>query len=329
MAWQRGGDTASTYPPLMATRGDPASDERTINEVAGFVWRLSLQSGAHLTDYVLDVGTVELIGGPRTAELLRLCCKTGLLTKVRAAHGVGYRLVADPDFIHLRSRADVEWSRQQRADTTNLALVVPVRLRDGDQCRWCGVEVVWMGRKTARSAELDHLRPGVPDTAVETLVVACRSCNRARGGDVERWDSAHELRPAPTRPRFGEATATFLTRNGYPTEPTAPDAAEEDVVRPSQATAADTAPHQGVRPAASRDDDPAPSLEQPGESPGSVPRKSTFEVHLPGRVGSGSDGSGSSGPGSGLGSAGPGLGGAHPPGRRRRGRKRRRPGGGS
>lgn len=326
MAWQRGGDTASTYPPLMATRGDAAADERTVNEVAGFIWRLSLQSGAHLTDYVLDVGTVELIGGPRTPELLRLCCKTGLLTRVRGPHGgVGYRLVADPDFIHLRSRADVEWSRQQRADTTNLALVVPVRLRDGDQCRWCGVEVVWMGRKTARSAEFDHLRPGVPDTSVETLVVACRACNRSRGGDVERWDSAHVLRPAPASPRYGEATATFLTRNGYPTEPTAPDAAENDVVRPSQATAADTAPHQGVRPAASRDDDTAPSPRQPGESLGSLPGMSTSEVHPPGRVGSGSAGTGSAG--SGVGRPGPGLGGAHPPGRRRRGRKGRRPGG--
>lgn len=309
MSWQRSGDTGATYPPLMAVRGDPKSDERTVNEVAGFVWRLSMQAGAHLTDYVLDVGTVEMIGGPRTAELLRLAVKHGLLTRIRSAHGaVAYKLVEDPDFIHLRSRAEVEWERQQRADGRDLTLIIPVLRRDGDQCRWCGIGVVWLGRKTKRSAEWDHLVPGQAAT-VDTLVVSCRGCNRARGGDHERWDSEHTLRPAPLRPRYGAHTAKRLSENGYPTEP----ADDEERLAPSPG--ADTAP-DGVRPATAPAADTAPAPGSPPELPLEVDEKSLSRSVRTGSVGSGRVGSGMGLVGTGGDHAPP-----RPPSRRRRGRR--------
>ena len=300
MAWQRGGDTAATYPPLMAVRGDRGADERTLNEVRGFLWALSTQSGAHLTDYVLDIGTVELFGGARTEQLVAHCTRHRLLTKVRTEHGVGYRLVDDPDFIHLQSKAEVLRRRQQTADNRNLALVVPVRLRDGDNCRWCGVEVIWLGRKTARSAQLDHLHPdrlGNELTIVEDLVVACAACNQARGGDSERWDSAHRLLLPPARPAYGPATAAFLSRNGHLTEPNVDGSADD--VRPAPALGADPAPRQGVRPATGLSDDPAPSARHPNLDKNS----SRSDFRSP-SVGSGRDGSGSAGQDSGSGSAG-------------------------
>ncbi len=288
MAWQRSGDTGATYPKLMAVRGDARADDRTINEIAGFVWRLSMQSGAHTTDYVLDVGTVEMLGGSRTTELLRLAVKHRLLTKVRTDHGAGYKLIEDPDFIHLRSKAEVEWERQQRNDTRNVSLLIPVLLRDGDSCRWCGIGVVWLGRKTARSGEWDHLVPGQPGT-VETMVVACVGCNRARGGDVERWDSAHTLRPAPQRPRYGEATAKKLTDNGYPTTPV------DDEVRLALAPGADTAPKR-VRSATATSDNTAPAPGRAQEVPQEVPRNA-----VPRSVRTTPAGSGRVGPDLGLG----------------------------
>lgn len=293
MAWQRSGDTGATYPNLMATRGDKKADDRTINEVAGFVWRLSMLSGAHTTDYVLDIGTIEMIGGPRSTELVRIATKHKLLTRVKTEHGHGYKLIEDPDFIHLRSRAEVEWERQQRADTRNTPLMVAVRLRDGDNCRWCGVGVVWPGTKTNRSGELDHLVPGQAGT-VETMVVACRGCNAARGasrGDAsatELWDSSHDLRPAPASPRYTRATAKFLTDNGQPTLPT------DDDERPAPAPGADPAP-QRVRPATGQSDDTAPA---PGKfAPKSPPSQRTVpdpRSDKSGRVGSGRVGTGSS-----------------------------------
>lgn len=317
MAWQRSGDTGATYPKLMAARGDKSADERTINELAGFIWRLSMLSGAHLTDYVLDVGTVEMIGGPRTTELVRLAVRYRLLTKVTTDHGPSLKLIDDPDFIHLRSRHDVEWGRQQRADTRDLALIVPVRRRDGDNCRWCGFEVVWRGMKTKRSGEYDHLVPGEPGT-VETMVVACRGCNSTRGGDVDRWDSEHTLRPVPAAPRYGRWTAELLSENGHPTEP------NTSSERPAPAPGADTAPTR-VRPATSLGDDPAAPVDRAQQSPKSAPGIESHSTpdSLRGSdrtssVGSGRVGSGLglSGSGSGLASDGSGPGGVS---RRRRG----------
>lgn len=319
MAWQRGGDTAATYPPLMAVRGDSDADERTLNEVRGFLWALSTQSGAHLTDYVLDVGTVELFGGPRTVQLLKHCTKHRLLTKVKTEHGVGYKLVDDPDFIHLRSRREVLRARQQTADARNLALTVPVRLRDGDQCRWCGVEVVWLGRKTARSAQFDHLHPerlGNELTTVEDLVVACAGCNQARGGDAERWDSSHRIMLPPARPWYGPATAAFLTRNGHPTEPNT-DGRDDDV-RPAPAPGADTAPPRGVRPATGQGDDTAPSARR--RSLDEKSSRSDFEGPSVGN-GSGRAGSGSAGQGGGVPDVGSGGAGGGSSRSRRRGRR--------
>ncbi len=324
MAWQRSGDTGASHPAIMGTRRDKTADERTINEVAGFIWRLSLQSAAHLTDYLVEVGTIEMIGGPRWEELVRLALKTGLLTRVKGQPGV-YRLIEDPDLIHIRSKADVEWGRRQRDDANNIHLVVQVRRRDGDNCRWCGVEVVWRGKKTKRSGELDHLVPGEAAT-LETYVVACRGCNSGRGGNHEAWDSAHELRPAPTRPRYGQWTAQLLSDNGYPTEPS--DEPQDDDVRPAPAQSADTAP-QSVRPATAQSDDPAPA---PGVRAKYPPNSGGSEFGgLSERVSPGRDGTGlglGTGLGQGSGGDGPGMGeGQPPPGARRRGRRGRRGGG--
>lgn len=317
MAWQRSGDTGASHPAIMGVRRDRGADERTINEVAGFIWRLSLQSAAHLTDYLVDIGTVEMIGGPRWEELVRLALKTGLLSRVKGQPGM-FKLIEDPDLIHIRSKADVEWSRQQRADAANVHLVVQVRKRDGDNCRWCGVEVVWRGKKTKRSGELDHLVPGQAAT-VDTYVVACRGCNSARGGNPEAWDSAHELRPAPTRPRYGRWTAELLSENGYPTEAT-DDEPQDDDVRPAPAQSADTAPSR-VRPATALSDDTAPAPGVRGKSPSKSPGSEfggLSERVSPGRVGTGVGLGTGQGQGSGEGQSPPG---------RRRGRRGRGRGG--
>ena len=86
--------------------------------------------------------------------------------------------------------------------------------RDGDQCRWCGVEVYWPGKMSARKGTLDHLKPGEAGT-VDTLVVACVRCNSARADDpTGSWDQSHELLPAPERPRYGTFTRGMLERAG-------------------------------------------------------------------------------------------------------------------
>ena len=314
MPWMRNGDNAATYPALMSTRADRRSDERTVNEVAGWLWRCATQSAGHTTDYAIDVGTAEMLGGSRTRELVRLCKKVGLLTETRRRGMPLYLIVDDPEFIHIRLKAEVEWERQQRNDTRDDSLKVPILRRDGDNCRWCGVLVQWVGRRTNRRGTFDHMIPGEAGT-VSTMIVACLGCNSGRKDTAETWDADHELRPPPAHPNYGQTTAKYLTNHGYPTTQNVKDEpGTGDLQRPAPAPGADTA-HQRVRPATTPSDDPARTGAEPASN--DVPNASglvdSSRSAGSGRVGSGM---GSEGEATGLSGTPP-----SPARRRRRGRR--------
>lgn len=324
MPWARFGDNSATYPRLMQIAGFPGADARAVNEVRGFINACATQSAGHVTDYLVDFGTAQMFGGARTKKLINWCVRAGLLTEVEVDGIKQWAIINDPEFIHIRTRAEIEWERQQRADTRDTGLMVPVRLRDGDNCRYCGVLVEWRGKKSHKSAEPDHREPGQAAT-VETLVVSCRRCNGARQ-DNPQWDDDHPLRPAPVHPNYGRWTATYLTENGYPTRPNVrPDNLEPrtaDTAAPARptdpapyveerpaATPADTAPYREERPAGdAAGARPAPqgpsaspsSAEPPVEQPAElVPELGPMS--LPRSARSGSAGSGRAGSGSGPG----------------------------
>lgn len=293
MPWTRSGDNAATYPALMQLQGTRGADTRTLNEVFGFVWRCSCQSAAHLTDYVVDAGTAEMIGGARTAELVKLAVRAGVFTP-RTVNGIrSWVLLQDPDFIHIQLAEEVMWGRQQRNDSRDPRLRVPVLRRDGDNCRWCGVLVQWRGKRTNRSGTLDHLNPGEPGTP-ETMIVACLGCNSGRGDNRAMWDDNHTLRAAPTDPRYGKTTAGYLTDHGYPTAPNV--SSDAPAAMPA---GADPAP-QRVRPATPSTPGqalPPPRPQQPETwlpprdgSPPEVARESSPEVDRTSPAGSGRDG---------------------------------------
>jgi hypothetical protein len=226
----------------MKVAGLSGADGRSINEVFGFISRLAMLSAAHTTDYIVDAGTVAMIGGENTTALIALCTKVGLLKRAQVDGLIVYKVIDDPDFLHLRLKAEIEWTRQQQADGKDETLTVPIRLRDGDQCRYCGVMVMWLGRPSGRSATFDHLAPGVAGT-VASMVVACRSCNSElrdiSGRELER------LNPAPVDPLYSEFTADWLTSKGKPVAATErPDSRKPRKKATSQRTGTqpDTAP---------------------------------------------------------------------------------------
>lgn len=320
MPWTRIGDSAATYPKLMETAGFKGADERTVNEVAGWLLRCAFQSAAHMTDYRIDAGTAWMLGGSRTEELVRVCLKVGLLEEVKTPGAKAYRLLEDPEFIHIRLRKEVEWERQQRNDTRDPRLRVPVLLRDGDLCRYCGVLVMWRGKTSNRSGSLDHRTPGAAGT-VATMVVACMGCNSSRS-DSPAWDDNNPLLPPPAVPVFGRVTAKYLTENGHPTV----ENLTGETQRPARAPGAEPAP-TGVRPATAACDDsawptPTPRAEVAANSPAnSTPPPVGTPVSGSGRVGSVRVGLVSSIPGSGVdGSSAP----SSQPTHRRRGRRGRR-----
>lgn len=289
MAWMKNGDNAATYPPLMSIAGMPEADERIINEASGFVWRAATQSAAHSTDYIVEMGTLYMLGGSRTQLLLTLCERAGLMTKESLDSGmIAYKIIADPEFINIRLRAEIEWERQQRNDTRDPGLTIPVRLRDGDNCRWCGVLVHWRGKGTARSGEYDHQHPGEAG-AVATMYVSCRGCNAGRGANREAWDDTHSRRPAPKQPLYGRWTADLLQKNGYP-DVEANISSDED---PQTGVATAAAPVQRQADPIATKVDGAREVLSPSLSPPEVISKSLRQSDNTSIAGSGRDGTGS------------------------------------
>ena len=212
MSWLRGGDEAATYPQLMLVATLPGVDDRTVNEVMGWLVRCMMQAAAHRTDYLVDMGTAALFGGSRTADMVKLATRVKLIKKVKR-EGLDYiEVIQDPAFLHVRLKAEQDWENQRKRDNANPSLTSHVRLRDGDACRWCGI-VVQFGtpdQKSARVGTYDHLVPGEKAT-VETMVVACRGCNSARQNDIDSWTK--ELLPIPDRPYFSPVTASFIAKH--------------------------------------------------------------------------------------------------------------------
>jgi hypothetical protein len=231
-SWARSSSSSGTSRRRASTRSttSPASSGATS----------TTQSAAHMTDYIVDAGTVAMVGGANVDQLVKFCVKVGLLTKIRQGAFTAYKLVDDPEFIHIRLASEVEWERQQRADTSDLRLSVPVRARDGDLCRYCGLMVQWRGRTSTRKGTLDHLVPGEAAT-VATMVVACKGCNS------ELRDLAGQERDTltapPSEPFYSPFTAAWLTKNGRPTAPTeAPEQRPGNTPDPALAPADDSDP---------------------------------------------------------------------------------------
>lgn len=76
---------------------------------------------------------------------------------------------------HVRRQAVRRMSLNR--DSAQVALI---RARDGDHCRYCGVEVNWKDRRGPTGGTYDHVDPaGTND--LSNVVVACRGCNSAKG----------------------------------------------------------------------------------------------------------------------------------------------------
>lgn len=220
MAWGRTGDTAANHPAALAVLEHDAVDDRLLNEVYGFIHRCSSQSAAHLTDYIVNRGTaIQMAGMSRSQALIEVAIFAGLLTEVEVeVNGKprkAYKIIDDPEFIHLRTREEIEFERQRKTDNANPALIVPVRLRDGDACRYCGLVVSFAPgvRKGRLAGTYDHRNPGKAAT-VETYVVACGACNAARS-DHPNADQTIPLLPVPIKPYYSKHTIAWIETNDW------------------------------------------------------------------------------------------------------------------
>ena len=221
MAWLRKGDNAATHPFVMALYDVDPTDERLVNEALGFLQRCAEQSAGHLTDGVIDRGTAVLMGGPsRWESLVAACVQAGLLTRHGRGKRPAWKIAEDADFLHIRSRSELEYERRRKRDAANPDLVVPARLRDGDGCRYCGQVVLWRARRGLRRGTYHH-REGrhTKTTTVEMFVVACHGCNLQLGDEGLAAEQMYPLLPPPSEPFYGADTVELLANNGVTVTP--------------------------------------------------------------------------------------------------------------
>ena len=223
MPWLKVSDTAAQHRIVWRALEIPGASMQSMWSLFGQVLALAVEAAAFKTDYVVERGSIlKFTGTPDAAQkFIADATFCGYLTgEVPLDDGrIAYRLVEDEDLFHMRLREEIDWENRRRNDTRNGALIVPIRARDGDACRWCGNVVYWGNQKGGRGATYDHLNPGVPAETPEDMVVACRSCNSSRK-DNAGW--AVDLLPAPSAPYFSARSAAWLTENGVPTKASAP-----------------------------------------------------------------------------------------------------------
>lgn len=295
MAWVRKGDNAATAAAVLAIETDPDWDDRLVNEAYGFWQRLVEHSASHMTDGVLDLGAAITFGGrTRWEALTRVCVRSGLLTVERRGKAPTWRIMQDTDIVHLRSRAELEWEKARKLDTANPRLIVEVKLRDGDACRYCGVIVQWRARRGGRRGSYDHRPPGQRAASPEQLVVCCFECNGRRSDrSLAEADALVPLRAAPATPFYSAVTVAYLAAHGVTVQPS--DPSQQPQSSSHQARSAGAAPGADQQPTGSSHQAlpgavPAAGSADPAET-------SKSEGYRSGRDGSGLDGPGLGGSG--------------------------------
>lgn len=264
MPWLKLSDRFATHPVWARLRTVRRADERTVNEVVGFVTRCATQASGHMTDYAVDLETAEMMGKARAETLLRQGVQAGLLTVEGKGPTRRWRIVEDEDLWQMRARDDVLWERQRDRDRKNPDLTMPVLKRDGDVCRYCGVVVNWKDTRSGRGGTFDHRQPGEAAT-VATYVVSCRSCNGKRLNDPHA-DDAVPLCPAPSLPYFSSASGTLARLEKHYGAPI-PHIERERPELSDTATTTQRDPAPGGTPRATTRPGPQPDTATPSATP--------------------------------------------------------------
>lgn len=352
MAWKRESDTVAFDPRVVAVVEHPDADERSVNEVWGFFSRMMAMLAQHKTnDFRVSLGVALPLAGGSKAHVMRLwsqCEFAGLGTVIETEDGrPAFLPTIDPeDLVHIKTGEQITFERQRKADNGKVDLTVLVRHRDGDTCRYCYKVVNWNDRRSNVGGTYDHRPPGRTASTADDLVVACKSCNSARGeaskgfeDPVEALAAADEVLPLRRpMPYYGSGTRTWLNRHeallaasGLVAPPPASDSdrsVRAGTLAPGAAAAApdgDDARRatEVDRSRGARRDAPAATPEPASTADRQIGVRyrqigGIRKLDTPGRDGSGRVRSGLDGSGPGPGRDGPGSGAEPPSGRRRR-----------
>jgi hypothetical protein len=195
--WLRIDDMLNSNIKIRGLVDDNVTGERAItqrNETVGH-WLALLVAAAQGTDGFLTADMVHSTGTKAT---------TARLTRARfGRQPLMHELEPDGSAPACACLADRQWhdgfayalhdfldrnpsknendvQRAKKAELRNSKLKHAVRLRDRDQCRYCGVACDFADRRSDQGLTYDHVDPELA-AGLENLVVACRGCNGRKG----------------------------------------------------------------------------------------------------------------------------------------------------
>lgn len=176
-------------------------------EANGLFCRAISYCAHYLTDGFIPSEWAEAQGGRRPVIKL---IDVGLLEQIEGGYRVVGYLERNP------SREDVQELRgkdvRKHALHRDRELVAAIRERDGNVCRYCGIEVDWTDRRGSKGGTYDHVDPA-GDNSLENVVVACRGCNAIKGKRTPS-QSGLELRSTPDQIRAELRAVQGASRNG-------------------------------------------------------------------------------------------------------------------
>ena len=213
MPWLKVSDTAMQNSIVRRALDLPHANAEYVYTLFGVMLGCAVEAAALKADYVIERNSIAAkVGLDRCDQIIQDAITCGYIThEVQLKNGIrAYKLVEDEDLFHMRLKSEIYWENRRRNDTRSKSLIVPIRVRDGDACRWCGRVVYWGDQKSARGGTYDHLHPTQPAEKASDMVVACRSCNSARKDNTE-WGG--KLLPPPSKPYYGRKTVEFLAEN--------------------------------------------------------------------------------------------------------------------
>ena len=210
MAWLRIGDNIVTHPMMSRLLVATGLDHQQKNEAFGVLAQIAAGSAAHLTDGIVEMGSLAQVAPGRERAVLDALKTAGIAEETKLDDRYVIRLVLnDEEFVHMRRREEVEQDRNRAKDKRTPGLLAQVRVRDGDVCRWCAKSVSWSNRRGRRAATYDSLTKHKNST-VDTLVVSCKTCNSRRGNGEEL-----HLKPEPENPIYSQKTVDFVNKDQW------------------------------------------------------------------------------------------------------------------
>src|ERR1041384_3171006 len=180
MTWLRKDDIGYDDPRILAIG----------NAAYGALVRMEQYASAQGTDgWIPDQKATEIASRNELKTLLTVLPDLGVMLHT---HGEKCACLADHtwsparggywlhDFLKLNpSRAEVDVHKAKKTELRNPKLKHAVRVRDADQCRYCGKHCQHSDRVSDDGLTFDHVDPDVAG-GMANLVVACRGCNNRK-----------------------------------------------------------------------------------------------------------------------------------------------------